>query len=513
MPSKALRECVGDELLDGIETLVGEMDASAVANVVADRIRNDPAGQLSDPVLRSHLEGSLSSDKTSELSLRLNIPDSTEVDLNGKPDLLRDYAGFFGVEVPRYAPAAVRPPASMIVKPQYGLFPHQRRAADKVWKELMDGNGRVMLHLPTGAGKTRTGMHIVSRFLSSQERSVVVWLANSAELLEQACEAFEEAWPALGNREIGLHRVWGAYSCDLGEVSDGLIVGGFQKLYQLGKRSAATLLNVGNRTGLAVVDEAHQSIATTYRSVVRDLVEVGPSDRLLGLSATPGRTWVDVDADAQLSDFFGRAKVTLEIPGYSNPVRYLIDEGYLARATFRRLKSDEVRANAPNDAEAEEAAGRSMSRNALIVDEVRRLVGEGHERILVFAPSVFAAEILAIVLRTGGGSVGLVTGNSSPEDRRRSIERFKSGPGVQILCNYGVLTTGFDAPLTSAVVIGRPTTSLVLYSQMVGRAIRGPKAGGNETSIVSTVVDTQLRGFGDVAEAFENWEDVWGEPV
>nr|WP_276751020.1 hypothetical protein [Chlorogloeopsis fritschii] len=57
--------------------------------------------------------------------------------------------------------------------------------------------------------------------------------------------------------------------------------------------------------------------------------------------------------------------------------------------------------------------------------------------------------------------------------------------------------------------IARPTKSLVLYSQMVGRAIRGLKAGGNATAEIVTVVDSQLPGFGSVASAFHNWEDVW----
>ena len=47
---------------------------------------------------------------------------------------------------------------------------------------------------------------------------------------------------------------------------------------------------------------------------------------------------------------------------------------------------------------------------------------------------------------------------------------------------------------------------------MVGRATRGPKAGGNETCEIATVIDTELPGFGDIAEAFTNWEDVWHDP-
>ena len=78
-----------------------------------------------------------------------------------------------------------------------------------------------------------------------------------------------------------------------------------------------------------------------------------------------------------------------------------------------------------------------------------------------------------------------------------------------VLCNYGVLTTGFDAPRTSCVIIGRPTKSVVLYSQMVGRALRGLKVGGNMGADVVTVVDTSLKGFGNVSEGFNFWDKKW----
>ena len=120
------------------------------------------------------------------------------------------------------------------------------------------------------------------------------------------------------------------------------------------------------------------------------------------------------------------------------------------------------------------------------------------------------SELLASVLRARDFFADSVTASTPGFDRERIIKSFKEDTDeVRIICNYGVLTTGFDAPRTSAAVIARPTKSLVLYSQMVGRVIRGPKAGGNEHAEVVTVVDYNLPGFGSVEDAFNNWEDVW----
>jgi superfamily II DNA or RNA helicase len=148
-------------------------------------------------------------------------------------------------------------------------------------------------------------------------------------------------------------------------------------------------------------------------------------------------------------------------------------------------------------------------RNLRIILEIESLV-KRHSRILVFALSVGHAQLLSSVLRVRGHLADYVTGETSPPERERIIKEFKNESAeARILSNYGVLTTGFDAPRTSAAVITRPTKSLVLYSQMVGRAIRGVRAGGNKTAEIVTVVDPNLPGFGAVVDSFVNWEDVW----
>ena len=152
-------------------------------------------------------------------------------------------------------------------------------------------------------------------------------------------------------------------------------------------------------------------------------------------------------------------------------------------------------------------------RNLTIISKIEQLA-KAHRRIIVFSSSVNHAHLISNVLRARGHDSKAITTQTSTIERSQSIEHFKSEtPGTIILCNYGVLTTGFDAPQTSCAVIARPTKSLVLYSQMVGRAIRGLKAGGNQTAEIVTVVDQQLPGFGGVADAFKNWDDIWTIPV
>ena len=360
--------------------------------------------------------------------------------------------------------------------------------------------------------------------MTEHEPAVVVWLAASAELLDQAADAFQDAWSKLGNRPIDIARFWGDYTPDISAISDGLIIAGLQKMYAWKTKDPIEVLRIARSVKLVVVDEAHQAIAPTYREVIETLAETGVHNALIGLTATPGRTWSNISADERLSQFFNGRKVMLEVEGWDDPVSFLIKQGYLAKATFRRLEVDTTpelqarlkRADTGSDYESnllEAIAGRK-DRNILIVNEIQRLINEEHhQRLILFAASVWHAETLALALTAIGIDARVVTASTGMTARTRIIKAFRrASPNPMVLCNYGVLTTGFDAPNTSAAVIARPTKSLVLFSQMVGRATRGPRAGGNENCTVSTVVDIYLPGFGDITEAFTNWEDVWHDP-
>jgi superfamily II DNA or RNA helicase len=86
------------------------------------------------------------------------------------------------------------------------------------------------------------------------------------------------------------------------------------------------------------------------------------------------------------------------------------------------------------------------------------------------------------------------------------LEQFKNGE-IQYVVNYGVLTTGFDAPKTENIVICRPTFSEVLYEQIVGRGLRGSKFGGTNKCTIIDFCDNYQR-FGD-QQAYNRFREFW----
>lgn len=482
-----------------------------------------PANMLLDKTLRGELLMLLPPSGAELLAQRLELAGDPYEALNSMSvrrgsTRAADLLDFFSVS--DVSEQQVVPPSHESVRPAHGLFSHQRLAARKVLKHLQEEPHRVMLHMPTGSGKTRTAMSVISDMLNAAEPRLIVWLAHSEELCEQAVEEFKSAWSARGNRPVGLRRWWGAHSLTLPVAQDGIIVAGLAKMYSSARTSLSAIGALAGCVSLVVMDEAHQAIAPTYQLILDVLTESGRPAPLLGLTATPGRTWNDVDEDERLAEFFYRQKVSLEVEGYASPVQFLVDEGYLARTDFVQLmytagselsrqELEELRESLDIPQSVVESLAADEQRNLLILSQTESMCCR-HNRVIVFAATKDHALVLAVVLRARGYWAHAVTGETPSNERAHIISTFRAASDEsRVIVNYGVLTTGFDAPQTSGAVIARPTKSLVLFSQMVGRATRGEKAGGNSRAEIATVVDTRLPGFCNMAEAFENWEDVW----
>ena len=521
-----LRELIGSSIIGTIQELEPDLDSGERLGELAARLI-DPFSALRNPSMRERIIRMLPLPKARELAQRLNTKDGRTLydDLCSRAAdkaALEVLCSFFGVVIDPRAPADISS-NTVHASAGYPLFDHQRVAAARVLDALSSSPRKAVLHMPTGSGKTRTAMHIVAAYLRQHEPTVICWLAQNAELLDQAADEFENAWHYLGDRRASLVRFWGHRRPNILDLHDGVIVAGLGKMSALDNRDPATLLRLADRVSLTIIDEAHQAIAPTYATILTALYSKRPHNALLGLTATPGRSWSDVGEDRKLSEYFDGRKVTLDVTGYEDPISFLIDQKYLARPLFRTLHSDATLKMSDADVNNLSSAidvpetileclGTDTQRNVRVLSTVEELLGK-HRRVIVFAPSVENARMLTAILSVRGHEAHVVTGESNTSERERTIRRFRSDANrSMVIVNYGVLTTGFDAPATSAAVIARPTRSLVLYSQMVGRATRGARAGGNEEAEIVTVIDPHLPGFGSLAEAFKNWEDVWNEP-
>ena len=212
---------------------------------------------------------------------------------------------------------------------------------------------------------------------------------------------------------------------------------------------------------------------------------------------------------------FNQTKVSIDPRGHASPVTYLIQNQYLADPRFVPISFDsdivvqEPELGVDYTKDDLEGLGRNEERTRKIVELAKDAVAR-HPRTIVFCPSVESAIECNRLLQGEGVLSQVVTAGTHSGERRAIIEAFRDDSREHmVMFNYGVLTAGFDAPRTRCVIIARPTTSLVLYSQMAGRAMRGPRAGGNRTAEIMTVADTNLAGFGSVTDAFTNWEDLW----
>ena len=495
---------------------------SHARRILLGKLSRDQAVSLLDYVKREP-----GVDPFTELERFADAPTSEEL------DSLLSWFGLTRPDVPQ-AEQEYDPVASVeSVEPSHALYDYQRQALEEI-KAIFARNSRAVLHMPTGSGKTRTAMALAADHLRQKEDALVVWLADTLELCRQAREEFKETWYCVGNQTVSLYSYMEGIKPDLKEIQSGFLV------MTLGAAAAALRAEINKgiesisalamKRPLVIFDEAHKATANKFGRVFQTLAR-REGAKMLGLTATPGRTTESSAENAKLVALFEH-KVTLKVDGYESVIDYLQKEGYLARPTFRSVPSpfDFAQFKLNQDEELSEERMRTIlrlvaedtDRSILVFEEVKRLVSEGHKRILLFAASVEQAHRLAYVLDFFGTDPqakmpyrarAVSSGHTSLGERQQAVRWFLEPVAVKgdvrILCNYGILTTGFDAPETSAVVIARPTTSLVLYSQMVGRGLRGPRSHGTAEVQIVTIIDRNLPKFWDVAALFNNWNEDW----
>jgi len=378
--------------------------------------------------------------------------------------------------------------------PKYALYDYQLDVIKRTHEAISAGAKRLLIHMPTGTGKTRTAMSLIARWLNSANGGVA-WATYSRELIDQAREEFVCSWSYLGQYKARIGYFTGD---EKDSIQNKDII--FISLSKLGRRikdmSSSEVQKIAESISLLVIDEAHQAIAQTYGDAIDRLSVHNRSMKIIGLTATPGRTTGgDGSQDTGMAQFFSQNKVELIVKGYETPIDYLIANGYLAKPVFEDVEVEEMNSDNGNKATTE---------------MVLQAISENHKRIIVFTESVESAYVICAVLNAVGIEAHAVDGGTPMNERSTIYQRYKKPSNKPIiLINYGVLTTGFDAPLTSAVVIARPINSLIVYSQIIGRALRGTNAGGSACASIYNLYSRDEPEFRSVAKAFQHWNSLW----
>lgn len=405
---------------------------------------------------------------------------------------------------------------------------------------------RMLIHMPTGTGKTKTSMHIITNYIefTLHNRGLVIWIAHTIELLEQAYKTFTDVWSHLGNENINAYKLWGSHSIQ-DDVDDlnGIVFCGLSKLMSIYDSNPGLFERLKKNCRLVVFDEAHKAAADKTKRIVENLMLMPPgyeNRALIGLSATPGRTTESSYDNNLLTNMFGNKLIhidsdtlnrinmgtlsALNAVAEDNIIKYFQKRKILSTVTAERLNYDKnytteelrILSGTLKDLGYDEkeytdkqlqVLATNKNRNKAIMQKLRIL----HEQkipTIVFACSVAHAKMLSAMLTLAEIPNSLVVGTMDSMDRKKAIDIFKDrNSGVDIIINYEVLTTGFDSKNIQCVFITRPTKSIVLYSQMLGRGLRGPLMGGNENCLLVDV-DDNLNAFNNET-AFTHFNDYW----
>lgn len=336
------------------------------------------------------------------------------------------------------------------------LRPYQEAAIAATLRQL-ETYGSTVVVLPTGLGKTV----YASKLISGWERGNCLFLAHTRELIEQAADKLGAELGYQPGVEMNVQAV------ETNTLWQGgmTVVGSVQTMY--GDRRLEKYRD--HPFGLIVVDECHHATASTYKKVVEFFQGVNPGVKVVGITATPNRS----DGTA--------LGLMFESVAYQMSINDAVSQGWLVPVSQEYVVVDELEFDGIrtkknefgeadfNASQLEEMLTQEETLHKMAVPTLEKV---GTRPTLVFTASVrHAHELAAVINRYRPESAAAVDGGTDKEKRKEIIRDFTAGR-VQFLCNCAVLTEGFDAPNCAAIVMGRPTKSLSLYTQMLGRGLR-----------------------------------------
>ena len=158
----------------------------------------------------------------------------------------------------------------------YELLDYQYIIRQKVLTKLNSDDDlvRLLIHMPTGTGKTKTAMHIISNYYSYSlnKKGLVLWVAHTKELLDQAYETFCNVWSYIGNGETNIYRNYDTFDVNNETELNGIMICSIQKLALMFQSNKNLYNTIKRDLKLIVYDEAHKAAAEKSRMVIEDLM-------------------------------------------------------------------------------------------------------------------------------------------------------------------------------------------------------------------------------------------------
>lgn len=382
------------------------------------------------------------------------------------------------------------------------LYEHQIEAISKLNEINKKNSFSSLLVLPTGGGKTSTAVYWLLKEAVNNKKKIL-WIAHRHLLLEQAAETFKNnAYSDLlyNITEFSYRIISGKHDRAIHmKPSDDILI--------ISKDSAIKNLDIINKwinkedEIYLIIDEAHHSIAKSYRKLIDNIYEKVKNVKLLGLTATPFRT---ADNESVLLSKIYKDGIVFKID-----LKDLVKKEILSRPNFEEcetkinfgdslglntIKSIENLDMLPED--IAQKIAENKERNRLIVNkylEKRSIYGQ----TIVFAVNRVHAFALRKLFEESGVKAEVIVSGTfleftgidiSNEANEENIKKYRDGE-IQVLINVNILTEGIDLPQTKTVFLTRPTISTILMTQMIGRALRGEKAGGTKEAYVVSFVD------------------------